>query len=803
MDNPILEPVCLMIALWMFDRSCLLGRFRGVSFTLSLAAALMVAGVALAQDESDGLSLQATPKLQEVLTPVLRAERPQFISGEHISSQNQLLTEVDGHAELRHADTVLRADHFEYFSPTDEAKARGQVYLNRAGSIYRGDELEMSVDAFEGFVTHPSFDLLRNKAHGEGSRADFLDENHLIVQNGTYSTCRRRIGPDWMPEWLLTADSLQIDEDNNVGTASNAQLTFYGMPLMKSESMSFPLNDTRRSGLLPPTLITSTRDGLGWVQPYYWNLAPNRDMTLEPGYMTKRGLDVNAEFRYLETDYRGQVFYDLMPRDELENKKRWGFTWLHSGLWDTGIESIGKLNINANMNRVSDNDYWANSTHANSPLSQRILPDDFSVSWQKDDFSAQLRNLSWQTQQETNSVIIPPYNKTPEISGRYQKQNLAGFDLQIDLDQAHFVADPLLTRQVNAIRDYMTGQVSKTWLLPGGFITPKFIWHSNSYAFDSPLPNGASSATWNVPTFSLDSGLVFQRDTHLLGQDYQQTLEPRVFFVNTPFRNQNNLPNYDSAVNLFTFESAFTENKFVGNDRISNSHQLTLGTISRILDPTSGTQLAQLGLAERTLITPQSVYLPGGAPEKAGVNDLFAGGSLNWSPLWSVNASIAYDTATHNTTSYSAFGRYAPSSYRVINAGYLFDRNNAQQVDASWQWPLNDLWGDKGTDQGVGAGLGPNRWYSVGRLNYDVINKALVNTIVGFEYDADCWLGRIVVERLNSSVISSNTQIMFQLELVGFSRLGPNPVQSLRSNIQRYQPLREQTLQPSRFGNYD
>ena len=229
--------------------------------------ALGVHNGVLAQVSKEGLTLQTTPQLQEVLTPAWRAERPQFITGDRISSQNDLLTEVDGHAELRHADTVIRADHFDYFAPTDEARAKGQIYLNRSGSVYRGDDLQLSVDAFEGFVTHPTFDLLRNKAHGEGSRADFLDQNNLILQNGTYSTCRRRMGPDWMPEWLLTADSLYIDEDNNVGTADHAQLTFYGVPLMSASSMSFPLNDARRSGLLPPTLVTSTRDGLGWIQP--------------------------------------------------------------------------------------------------------------------------------------------------------------------------------------------------------------------------------------------------------------------------------------------------------------------------------------------------------------------------------------------------------------------------------------------------------------------------------------------------------------------------------------------------------
>jgi LPS-assembly protein len=150
-------------------------------------------------------------------------------------------------------------------------------------------------------------------------------------------------------------------------------------------------------------------------------------------------------------------------------------------------------------------------------------------------------------------------------------------------------------------------------------------------------------------------------------------------------------------------------------------------------------------------------------------------------------------------------GRYTPSNYRVLSAAYRLKRGDieSQQVDLGWQWPLNDLWGPRATDRGAGQGLGTGQWFSVGRVNYSVNDKKIVDLVAGLEYDGGCWVSRIVLERLQRSTTSANQRLLLQLELVGFSRIGSNPLQTLKNNVPRYQYLREEVNPPSRFERYE
>ncbi len=262
---------------------------------------------------------------------------------------------------------------------------------------------------------------------------------------------------------------------------------------------------------------------------------------------------------------------------------------------------------------------------------------------------------------------------------------------------------------------------------------------------------------------------MFERDTSFFGRSFRQTLEPRAFYVYTPFRDQSLLPNYDSAANDFNFATIYTENAFGGNDRISDNNLLTLGVTTRLLDPDTGAEAARFGVAQRLRFKDQRVTLPGQragqrAPVGPAVRRRRSTGrrsgastprcSTTRRPRRSIRATIG--------------GRYSPGNYRVISAAYRLQRGISEQIDVGWQWPLNDLWGDKGQDLGPGRGEGEGRWYSVGRLNYSLQDRRLVDAVVGLEYDAGCWIGRVVVERLQSSTTTSNKRILFQLEFVGF-----------------------------------
>jgi LPS-assembly protein len=635
---------------------------------------------------------------------------------------------------------------------------------------------------------------------------DFIDEQRAVIHNASMTTCRRLPGPDWLPDWILRANTIRMDNEEDVGTAEGAVLRFKGVPVLPIPYITFPLSDKRKSGWMPPSMGIDNVNGVEVSMPYYWNIAPNRDATFTPTVMSKRGVNLGSEFRYLEADYAGQLHLDVMPTDQLRDSNRWGLAYVHQGTLKNSLISQltdGSMALNVNLNRVSDDNYWHDFSGSSTSLTQRLLANDASLSWTNGYFASSVRTLKWQTLQDVTAPITPPYDRLPQLATRYTRVDVNGFDYSVDADYTQFQADSLFPTlsQANGQRAFSLMQVSRPWIAPEGFITPKLQLHASSYQFDAAY-NGANSASRVVPTFSLDSGLVFERDASFFGKSFLQTLEPRAFYVNTPYRDQSLLPNYDSGASDFNFATIYTENAFVGNDRISDNNLLTLGVTTRLLDPETGAETARFGIAQRLRFADQNVTL-GGPPALAGISDILLGASVNWDPKWAFDSTVQFNPTTEQSVRSTIGARYSPGNYRVVSAAYRYQRDVSEQIDVGWQWPINDLWGDRGENLGAGRGQGEGRWYSVGRLNYSLNEGKLVNAVVGFEYDAGCWLGRVVLEQLPISTTAANQRIMFQLEFVGFTRLGINPLQTLKDNIPNYQYLREQTSPPSRFSNYD
>jgi LPS-assembly protein len=764
---------------------------------------MMLTGTVSAQVPTDvPMALRNSPALQDSISNASRPTLPSFLYGNQITGRPDLETVVEGNAMLRKGDLVIKADRLEYNQATDLAKALGNVRINRAGNTYEGPLLELRVDAFEGFFNQPRYQFLVNGAHGQADRVDFLDEQREVIHNASYTTCRRLPGPSWMPDWILRAGTISMDTEEDVGTAKNVLLSFKGVPLLPIPYLTFPLSDQRKSGVLPPTVGLDNVNGWEVVVPYYWNIAPNRDATFTPVLMSKRGVNLGTDFRYLEPSYSGDVHWDWMPNDQLRESNRWGLNYTHQARLQNAWADAG-MALRLSLNRVSDDNFWRDFTNSSSSLTQRLLANDASLTWSNGNFSNSLRTLKWQTLQDVTAPIIPPYDRLPQLNSTYSRSNINGFDYSIGLDYTRFESDQSRTGQVNGQRAYSLMQVSYPLSSAAGFLKPKLQWNATAYQFESPLANGAIAASRVVPTFSLDSGLVFERDTRLFGRDLRQTLEPRAFYVNTPYRDQSLLPNYDSGANDFNLATIYSENVFVGNDRISDSNLLTLGVTSRYLNPETGAEVLRIGVAQRLRFTDQNVSLPGDAPVVDRISDLLLGGSVNWDPRWSLNATVQFNPTTEQSVRSTLSARYNPSGYRTVTAAYRYQRDLSEQLDVGWQWPLNDLWGDRGQNLGSGHGQGDGRWYSVGRLNFSMDESKLVDSVLGFEYDAGCWLGRIVLERLQTSTITASQRIMFQLEFVGFTRLGVNPLKSLKDNIPNYQNLREPAAAPSRVSNYD
>lgn len=760
-----------------------------------------------AETPAQGLPLQMSLQLQDKLPDEAGRAAPTFVFGDRISGRTGVNTVVEGRAELRRHDTVLRADRLEHELATDTATAEGHVRINRAGNVFEGPSLTLKLDTFEGQFQQPRFEFLKQGGQGDASRIDFINEDVAVAHDVRYSTCQRPPLGAWMPDWMVSASRIEFDNVEETGTATNGVLHFKGVPILASPWVSFPLSDRRKSGVLPPTINFDNRSGMEVTLPYYLNLAPNRDATLYPTVMSRRGVDLGGEFRYLEREYAGTLRGAFMPSDRLRNEDRWAGSLKHDHRIG-GVPGLGTLGLRLNLNRVSDDNYWRDFPRTSTSLTERLLPSEVVVNGGLGAWSFSAGAYRWQTLQDPDAPIVAPYDRLPSLSlqhapGRFGFAGLDNWRWRLFAETTQFSVDRAMNAAgVNGTRSLAVAQLGRRWQAPGWFVAPGLQLHTRHYQFERPLANGERSASFAVPTATLDAGLFFDRDATLFGRQVQQTLEPRLFLASTPYRDQSALPLYDTAAYDFNLATIYSANPYGGHDRIADNRSVTLGLTSRLIDPQTGAELLSVGVAQRLRLRDQLVTLDN-TPITDRVSDLVVGATVNWVPQWSFNGTVQFNPKDRESVRTTLGARYMPGNYRVLSAAYRLQKNTSEQIDLGWQWPLRDLFGPASPDAGPGRGLGPGHWYSVGRLNYSLQDRRVVDLVAGLEYDGGCWIGRVVLERLQQSRSSANQRILFQLEFTGFSRIGSNPLQTLKNNIPRYQYLREEINPPSRFERYE
>lgn len=767
---------------------------------LALAAACALPGAALAQDAAlPALRLKSTPMLDERL-PASGVALPTFVRGERITGGSNIPTVVEGDAELRKAGMVLRSARLQHDARHDIASTDSEVRLNHAGNRYRGSSARMQVDAHEAVVHDPSYQLLANGAHGTAQRLDMPGADHVTIWGATYTTCQCK-DEGGKPDWILRSQKLELDHEEGVGRAKGAVLEFKGFPLLPLPGVSFPLSSARRSGLLAPTIGLDNKSGLSFLQPYYFNIAPNRDATLWPHLMLRRGLNLGGQFRYLERSYRGRISAHYMANDRLRaGRNRWGVFARHDATLHTGIGPVGAY---LNLNRVSDDDHWRDfSTQGAGFDTTRLLANEGALTWSRGNLSVSALASKWQTLQSVgDAVIVPPYDRLPQLTARYARTNHGGFDYSAETGFTRFRGDHRYTHQPDADRTHAVVQVARPFERSWGFVTPMAQVHSTHYSFSG---NGTTlkSQQRTVPTFSLDSGLIFERTTSFRGHTLLQTLEPRLKYVYSPYREQKDIPLYDTGAYDFNFATIWAENPYTGHDRIADNNLITAGVTSRFLDAASGAEKLRLAIAQRYRFTPQRL-----TNTDKGWSDMMLGAGLHWNPRWSFDATVQYNTHTRRSTRSTLLGRYTPGPYRTLSVAYRWQRRqyplSSEYIDIAWQWPFGRS-GELGHSASRGGGCGKGRWYSVGRLNYSRSDSHLIDGVLGVEYDAGCWTGRAVLENTNIGSASANKRFLFQLEFRGFGRVGNNPLAALRTHIPRYRPLGESVAPtPSRFHSYD
>ncbi|MBS4095754.1 MAG: LPS-assembly protein LptD [Sulfuricella sp.] len=707
-------------------------------------------------DAPDSPALKRNRKLT-TLPPPDSGPTPVIIQAQRLQGHKDSEVEAFDDVELRKWGQVMFADHLLYHQPEDEVFAEGHVRIEQKDDVAEGSELRLKFDTKQGYMNAASFELGEQNPVGRGTsdKLWFEGENHYRLEQAEYSTC-----PTESRDWYLRARELDLDRNIQTGTAHSAQLDFYGVPILYAPWMTFPLDKSRKSGFLAPHFGSTGRSGSEFTLPYYWNIAPNLDATLAPRLMQKRGLQLSGEFRYLMPTFAGEAQADYLPNDQALGIDRYFLMLNHRQALAPGL--VGMLNLQ----KASDNDYFRDLGTQLTATSQIHLPREGILSYTLGRWNLLARMQTFQTLQDVSAPVTPPYHRTPQILLNGGIDGL-GADLAVSGEFVNFVHPSLPNGQRSTFYPAVSVPFAESW----GFLTPKLGLHLTRYSLDRDTAT-QPDATRSLPIFSLDGGLHFERETSVFGHAFQQTLEPRLYYLNVPYRDQSQLPVFDSAEADFNYARLFTENRFSGFDRISDANHLTFAVTSRFLESESGRERLRATIGQRYYFSDQQVTLS--APPRSGkTSDFLALLSGNLTSQWSLDSGWQFNPDEGKTEKANISARFSPEAGKTVNLGYRYTRETLRQVDLSTQWPVT------------------RRWQGLGRVNYSMFDSKLVEGLIGMEYDAGCWAFRTVLHSFSTAATQRTNAIFFQLELNGIGHIGTNPLDVLKRNIYGYTKTNE------------
>jgi len=748
-------------------------------------------------DADWGFSL--TPQIIERIVPA--GETPgTFTLGDSAQSDSASATTLTGHAELRRYAAIIRADKLHYDADTDTADAYGHVRINDHGNLFVGPRAQLEVEARVGYMLSPTY-RFGTGAGGKAQRIDMIDEDRTHIDRGTYSACACD-----KPSWYVRATHFDMDQADNLGTATNGVIFFQGVPIFASPWMTFPLSNARQSGLLPPTISINSTNGFDTTLPYYFNIAPDRDLTLRPRIMQRRGVFLGADYRYLGASYAGTLTVEYMPHDAVANlDNRYAIFFTHNQDLGHGFSAY------ANYNRVSDKAYTSDLSSTQNIIyngAQLLFNQEAGARYTHGPWSVWTRVQNYQNFGDTT----PPYSREPQINVKYQKYDIGGFDYGAEADFTRFTStsDTMPT----ADRAYLNPYVSYPIVHAGWFIIPKAEYHLASYSLDhvgsvidASEPQSLPSRNINVaiPTLSVDSGLKYERSVRLFGTDYIQTLEPRLFYSYTPYRNQSDIPVFDTAQSDFGLAEIFTSNTFVGNDRIADGSRMTAAVTTRFINAGTGDERARFVIAQQYFFREQQTTMPNLTINNASRSDMIVGGSFKLSNTFATQNAIQWNQASSQIDRLNVGFAWSPEDRKVINIAYRYTRataaltnsttsayttNEIKQVVLSAQWPLL------------------RNVYAVGRLNYAFDSNRLVDGLVGFQYDQPCWMLGVALQKFASGVTTSGqpntgTRFLMQLTLKGLTNVDNGLVDAFRGSVPGYVAPPPPLPPVSRFSDYD
>lgn len=714
-----------------------------------------------------------------VFAQALKLPLSTTVEADRIDGVNEESVMATGSVHLRRDDVDLFADQVRYRIPENEVEADGNIRLKSENYRIEGPRLRLRLDEHFGFVDYPEYFFKGdensrslfgsvNSAHGTASRISIEGEKQYHMKDATFTTCEP--GDD---AWFARFSQLDFDYDNEVGEGWGAKVIFKGVPIFYSPYITFPLSRKRRSGFLAPTLGNTTLSGLEVTVPYYLNIAPSMDATLFPRYFSKRGVQLGNELRYLGDGFNGELFGEILPDDRLVQRNRWASRWQHQHHFGYGISG------SVDVSRVSDDFYYKDLASQITVSAQTQLAQQVGLSFSRNGWSVAARALRFQTLQPDPLVPVSrPYELMPQLTVDGRSLLMTNLEASLAVEDTDFRhPDP---GHLEARRTVIYPKITLPFVRPGYYLKPKFGMHMTRYAFGQPVAGLGERFDRRVPIVSVDSGLVFERQIEGFGRKQVQTLEPRLYYLWVPYRDQSDLAaagvNFDTGVVDFNFAQIFAENPFSGHDRIADANQATLALTSRLLDETGGQEYFRAMLGQRFYFREQGVTLNlADAPRTEKKTDILGAVTGELLPNTFVDAAAQYNPSGSRFERFNTAVRFQPAAQRVLNVAYRFSRLqtapfdiDVRNIDVSGQWPI----------------LG--RWQAVGRYNYSLKEDRVIESLGGVEYFSGCWSTRLVVQQFATSTSEYKTAIFLQLELTDFGKLGTNPMDAISRGIPGY-----------------
>ena len=685
---------------------------------------------------------------------VPKPKGPTTIDAQSIEGVSELEMTARGQVELQHDELTVFSEFLRFNQEFGRIEADGGVRFLRGDDRFFGPRLRYNTQDDTGVFEGSNY-LLRGETtlmRGSAERLDFLGKGRIRLVKGTFSTCE-----PGKEDWRFEAGELEIDNDKQVATIRDGRLRFFDTTILPLPYGSFSLDRQRKSGFLTPSFSQNSRRGLELGAPYYWNIAPEQDLTLTPSYMTKRGAQLKAQYRYIDSNYNGELRHEFMPQDKQLGTSRSAYSVFHDH------KITPQLTARVDLNKVSDNRYFVDLASRVHQVSTGVLQQMGYMQYANTlaGTGYYLRGMlqRYQTLQDPLAPILPPYDRLPQINFGASRNDIGGrFDLNAPAEYVRFAHLTL----VEGTRLSANPTLAMPILAPGYFLTPKVGMRFTDYRLTNTAPGQPAKQSVTLPWMSMDSGMIFDRPVKWFGESLTQTFEPRLFYVYAPYRNQSQNPLFDTALAEFNSSQIFTENRFVGNDRFGDANQVTIAASSRLVTP-DGLELLRGTVGQRYYFSDERVGLtPTSALRARNESDLLASLGGRVGTDYSFDTAIQYNPQQSRAERYSVAARYAPEIAKVVSASYRFNRETQlKQVDVTGQWP-------------VAAG-----WYAIGRWNYSLSESRLLEGIAGFEYNGGCWVFRGAFQRLQAAVQTVSTGVFFQLEFNGFGSLGSDEVTSL------------------------